>query len=72
MGPELKRETRLPMQQQIAIIGAADCSPGEYETARELGRLIACPNGTLFTRRSDVQNPIRIPEFSFAGTQESG
>lgn len=32
---------------QIAVIGASDCSPEEYETARTLGRLIAEMGATL-------------------------
>lgn len=32
---------------QIAVIGAADCSKKEYETARQVGRLIAEHHATL-------------------------
>lgn len=32
---------------QVAVIGASDCTPEEYEQARHTGRLIAARNATL-------------------------
>ena len=32
---------------QIAVIGAADCTPEEYAAAQEVGRLVATNHGTI-------------------------